>query len=222
MVPNLPPMTDPWLGWQHSAWQTEWEQFRSGSGPLPSSVVPPGLELEAALRRELELGNNLAAEPLALWLAARSRPQEAVSILTPALTPEARRIAGLIHWKALKQPAQAVALLEGGPLNDPIAVVELDELYAELGQTAKRIALLAGAPNHRCVIERRADLALATGNFAETLRLLTETSWPREHQRYVRTELWKAAKAALGEADAVVPVFLNEDNLARFGAYWSD
>jgi hypothetical protein len=222
MAANLPPMIDPWLGWQHSAWQTEWEQFRSGSGPLPSSMVPPGIEVEAALRAELELGNGRATEPLALWLAARGRPQEALSVLATANTPEARRIAGLIHWKALKELAHAVALLEAGPLHDPIAVVELDELYAELGQTAKRGALLAGAPEHRFVIERRADLALATGNFAETLRLLTETTWPREHQRYVRTELWKAAKAALGEADAVVPEFLHEDNLARFGAYWSD
>jgi len=43
-----------------------------------------------------------------------------------------------------------------------------------------------------------------------------------EHQRYVRTELWKKATAALGEPDAEAPEFLNEDNLARFGAYWSD
>jgi hypothetical protein len=34
--------------------------------------------------------------------------------------------------------------------------------------------------------------------------------------------LWKAAKTALGEADAAVPDFLGEDRLARFGAYWSD
>jgi hypothetical protein len=185
-------------------------------------MVPPGIELEAALRAELESGNGHAAEPLALWLAARGRPEEAIPVLAAATTPKARRIAGLILWKALKEPARAVALLEAGPLRDPIAVVELDELYAELGQTAKRITLLGGAPEHRFVIERRAALALDTGNFTETLRLLTETPWPREHQRYVRTELWKSAKAALGETVAYVPEFLNEDNLARFGAYWSD
>jgi hypothetical protein len=47
------------------------------------------------------------------------------------------------------------------------------------------------------------------------------TAWPREHQRYVRTELWRRAKSALGESDAAVPQSLHEDNLARFGAYWS-
>ena len=107
-------------------------------------------------------------------------------------------------------------------MRDPIAAVELDELYAELGLTEKRMGLLSQAPAHRFVIERRADLALAKGKPDEAIRLLTETAWPREHQRYVRSELWTKAKAALGEPDAEVPDFLNEDNLARFGAYWSD
>lgn len=57
---------------------------------------------------------------------------------------------------------------------------------------------------------------------AETIRLLTATVWPREHQRQVRTELWRKAKAALGEAAAPVPDSLHEDTLAPFGAYWSD
>jgi hypothetical protein len=38
----------------------------------------------------------------------------------------------------------------------------------------------------------------------------------------VRTELWKAAMATLGTADATVPDFLHEDDLATFGAYWSE
>ena len=101
-------------------------------------------------------------------------------------------------------------------------MVELDELFAELGLTTRRGKLLASAPDQRHVVERRADLALLTGRPAETIRLLTQTTWPREHQRYTRTELWKRAKAALGELDAAPPDFLNEDYLARFGAYWSD
>jgi len=103
-----------------------------------------------------------------------------------------------------------------------VAVVELDELYAELNLIHQRRALLARAPNHRRIIERRADCALSADLPAETIRLLTETPWPREHQRYVRTDLWKKAKAALEQPDAGVPESLNEDTLARFGAYWSD
>ena len=53
------------------------------------------------------------------------------------------------------------------------------------------------APHHRFGIERRADLALAGGNPAESIRLLTETAWPRERQRCVGTKLWRKAKAAL-------------------------
>jgi hypothetical protein len=210
-------MTDPWLGWGHSVWQTEWERFRAGDGPLPTSSVPTGLELEAALR-----GSKSATEPLALWLAFRGRPAEALQLVENSPSPTAQRIAGLILWKARHQAARAVPHLEAGPLHDPIATVELDTLYAELGLTAKRAALLRRASEHRKIIERRADLALAMGNPTECLRLLAETPWPREHQRYVRTELWNTAKTALGqEADELVPESLGEDNLARFGAYWS-
>ena len=86
---------------------------------------------------------------------------------------------------------------------------------------AKRQALLAKAPDHRFITERRAQLALERGRPDETLQLLSQTTWPRKHQRYVRTELWKLACAALGKPDVEVPETLNEDNLARFGAYWS-
>ncbi len=219
---NLPPMDDAWIGWNHSAWQTDWERFRAGAGSLPSNTVPPGIDLESALRREFERGNAKAAEPLALWLAFRGRAQEAVSVLAGVATPSARRIAGLIEWKALKNPAGAVAHLEAGPLEDAVAVVELDELYAELNQLEKRAALLARSPHHRLITERRADLALATGQPAETIRLLLGTPWPREHQRYTRSDLWKQASLALGKTDTEPPECLGEDNLARFGAYWSD
>lgn len=218
----LPPMTEPWLGWKHSAWQAEWEAFLVGDAPLPGSVVVTGMELEMPLRRELERGEAKAAEPLALWLAFRGRPQEAMVVLRQSPQASARRLEGLILWKALHQATNAVPHLEAGPLHDPIAVVELDELYAELGLTAKRVPLLANAPDHRFITERRADLAIATGRASDAIRLLQGAAWPCEHQRYVRTELWQRAKAALGETNATVPEFLHEDNLARFGAYWSD
>ena len=215
-------MVDPWLGWKHSKWQSEWEQFRRGEAPLPASTVPTGIDLEAALRRELVRGNAAAAEPLALWLAFWNRPREALPLVEHSAQPTARRLTGLILWKALERATDAAPYLEAGPLNDPIAAVELDELYAQLERTAERVTLLARAPAHRFITERRADLALALNQPAEVIRILGETTWPREHQRYVRTELWRKAKAALGEADAAVPDFLREDNLARFGAYWSD
>ena len=218
---DLPPWPDPWLGWQHSRWQREWEAFRQGAGPLPYSVVPTGVALESALRGELEKGNSKAVEPLALWLAFHGRPKEALNVIEDITEPTARRVAGLILWKALGDPRRAVSFLESGPLSDPVAVLELDELYAELGLTEKRKALLSAAPAHRFVTERRAQWALVMGDARETLRLLTRSDWPRQHQRYVRTALWKQAKAELGEPDDV-PDFLNEDNLAQFGAYWSE
>ncbi|HEY5909206.1 MAG TPA: DUF5107 domain-containing protein [Verrucomicrobiae bacterium] len=217
---TLPPFVDGWLGWEHSGWQREWESFRAGEGHLPKSVVVTGIPLEAALRRELESGSPNAAEPLALWLAFHGRPAEALPLVVKG-NATARRIAGLISWKGLNEPAGAVAHLEAGPLEDPIAVVELDELYAELGATRRRAELLQRAAPHPRITERRADLALSTGQPSEAIRLLSETEWQREHQRYVRSALWRKAQAALGNPDASVPDSLNEDNLAQFGAYWS-
>jgi hypothetical protein len=219
---ELPPMTEPWLGWKHSAWQTQWEAFGAGEGPLPTSHVPAGLELEGALREKGNKDNAAAVEALALWLCFRGRADEALALVKSSALSTSRRIAGLILWKKKQDPVAAVTHLEAGPLSDPIAIVELDQLYAELGRTEKRQALLAGGPDHRFIIERRAQLALAQGRPEETVQLLSQTSWPREHQRYVRTELWKQACAALGKPDLEVPETLNEDNLARFGAYWSD
>jgi Domain of unknown function (DUF5107) len=219
---NLPDWPEPWLGWKHSAWQSEWEAFREKAGPLPSSVVATGLALEEPLRRELDCGTARAAELLALWLAFHNRPKEALTLVEQSKEPTACRLAGLILAKTLREPRRAIPFFEVGPLYDPVAVVELDELYAELGLTDKRVPLLAKAPLHRLVVERRADLALALDNPKESLHLLTATPWPREHQRYVRTSLWKKSGAALGLSDTEIPESLGEDNLAEFGAYWSD
>ena len=219
---DLPGFYEPWLGWKHSAWQTEWETFRENAGPLPSSTLPTGLDLEAALHRELTRGNPRAAERLALWLAFHDRPTEALLLVEHSNEPTACRLAGLILAKALQDPTHALPFLEAGPLHDPVAIAELDEPYAGLGLTDKRAALLAKSPHHHLVIERRADLALALDQPEHALQLLASTDWPREHQRYVRTSLWKKARLALGLSDAEVPEALGEDNLAQFGAYWSD
>jgi len=184
--------------------------------------VPTGIDLGPALRRELGRGNHAAAEPLALWLAFHRQAEEALPLVENARDPNLQRIAGLILWKGMHDPERALVHLEAGPLDDPVAVSELDEMYVELGLTDRRARLLANAQCHRLVIERRANLALAVGNPTESLRLLTSIDWPREHQRYERTELWRRATTDLGEPNAAVPDSLNEDNLARFGAYWSE
>ena len=90
--------------------------------------------------------------------------------------------------------------------------------------TAERETLLKdeSLPQHRLLIERCAQLAIAQVQPDETLRLLDTTVWPLEHQRYVRTELWKAARRMAGLNDALVPEGLGEDDLAPFGAYWSE
>jgi hypothetical protein len=192
--------------------------------------VPTGIELERSLRAELQRGNPAAAEPLALWLAFHCRAEEALPLVENARRPAERRLAGLIRWKGMGEPLAAVEHLEAGPLDDPVAIAELDELYAELGQTERRAALLVDTSEpptadvlcHPLLIERRADLALQRGEPEETLRLLRSTRWQRQHQRYVRTDLWNRATATLGIVDQPPPAALGEDRLAQFGAYWSE
>ena len=219
---DLPPLTEPWLGWQHSPWQSAWERFRAGDGPLPESTVPTGLPLESALRQAFGRGDAAAAQPLALWLAFHQRPAEALRVVETDHSPAGRRLTGLVLWRGLRRAAEAIPHLEAGPLADPIATVELDTLCAELGMHARRVPLLQRAPMHRLITERQADLALALGRPEETLRLLDSREWPREHQRYVRTQLWRQARAQLGQDTSAPPDSLGEDNLAAFGSYWSD
>ena len=204
----------PWLGHAHSAWQCEWEAFRQGQGPLPQSTVPPGIELEDALR------GAHATEALALWLVARGRSEEALCLVADDPKPAAQRLAGLICWKVLDNPTRAASHLERGPLHDPVAVAEYDEVLERAGRRAQRVGLLDSACHHRLMIERRAQLALCLGNPETTLELLGGTAWPLEHQRYVRSGLWRAAAQQVGR-DPAIPAFLGEDQLARFGAYWS-
>jgi hypothetical protein len=158
-------------------------------------------------------GKPHAAEPLALWLAFHARPTKALALLEESQPPSARRLAGLILAKALDEPSRALPFLETGPLHDPVAVAELDGLYADLGLSDKRATLLARTPAHRLITERRADLA--------ALQLLQSTLWPREHQRYTRSTLWRKARTALGLPGAEIPAELGEDNLAVYGPYWS-
>src|SRR5205085_2523400 len=142
----------------------------------------------------------------------------AIRVLAAPATPEGSRILGLIHWKALQRPEEALVHLERGPLHDPPAMVELDQLYEQLGRMDDRAKLLSRATSHRRIIERRADLALAQHRPAEALRVLESTAWPLEHQRYVRTRLWQGAREALSLPAAPVPEELGEDDLAEFGA----
>ena len=164
---------------------------RAAAGLRPS---PPGWISRRPCGAPWSAATPHAAEPLALWLAFHGRPEEALPLVADSPRPGAQWIAGLILWKGLGDPASAVRHLEAGPLDDPVAVATLDELYEDLGRTDKRVPLLERAPEHRLIVERRANLALATGHPDETIRLLSTTPWPREHQRYVRTELWKKAK----------------------------
>ena len=112
--------------------------------------------------------------------------------------------------------------LERSPLHDPVAAAKLDEVYESQGLLDERQRLLKDQPLHPLVVERKASLALACNNPELTLELLSSTYWQRQHQRYVRTELWREACRRLGKDSSNVPELLGEDSLAQFGAYWSD
>ena len=93
---------------------------------------------------------------------------------------------------------------------------------SQVAAPSSRQRIAGGAWRFRWGVERQADVALANGHPEETLRLLSSIRWPREHQRYVRTRLWREASAALGQPTDEPPAALGEDRLAAFGAYWSD
>ncbi|NWK54464.1 DUF5107 domain-containing protein [Verrucomicrobiaceae bacterium N1E253] len=212
---------EPWLGYKHSPWQSAWEAFIAGKGKLPDNArsrIPTGLDLESSLRTNKSAD---AKEALALWLIGQQRHNEALDLLLPLKHSSAQRLVGLILWKTRNETKQALKHLRRGPMHDPVAVTELDQLLEQLHLHGERATLLHAARPHRLIVERQAQLALIQGKPEQTLKILTNTIWPREHQRYVRSDLWNQACQLLGN-NWPVPNSLGEDSLASFGAYWSD
>jgi hypothetical protein len=102
-------------------------------------------------------------------------------------------------------------------------VCERDEALASLGPEAlgERARWLAAvsAVDDEWIAERRASLAIDSGDFSLAREILSNTRFQLVHQRYARTRLWRCVEKKLGLEPVDYPFWLGEDDLAEFGAY---
>jgi hypothetical protein len=156
-----------------------------------------------------------------LWHCTKDQWQEARALLEATIQKhpefaEARAVLGLVFWKGLNQPAAAWIYLQKAllTLQDGQLYVHADTLLKELGRVDERVRLLESWPlGDFRKRETQIDIALQSGDPEEAMRLLTMMPWKRHHGRYRRSQLWQAARDALGLPRSTPPNFLGEDPL---------
>jgi hypothetical protein len=106
---------------------------------------------------------------------------------------------------------------------DPQVIVERDIILRKLGPEtmAEREKWISevDALHDEWIIERKVQLLIDEGSFAEAKDLLLSTSFQKIHQTYTRTGLWMQLCGKLNLPCSPIPPQLGEDHLARFGAY---
>jgi len=186
---------------------------------LPSLWPPAGLDLQAALQWAAQAGGPGWRYQLGLWYCATEHWAKAQVELERVLKedPElvqAQAMLGLLLWKQLGSPDKAWPHVKNAlaELRDSQLFVHANALLRELGRLEERKKLLRIWPEtdfrRR---ETEAELALDSGDPEEAIRLLVEFPWERHHCRYRRSDIWRAARAAMEQPTAPVPTALKED-----------
>jgi len=181
--------------------------------PAGTDWPPTGLELEAALRWAAEHRKSYRTA-LGTWLAARGDYKSACAALDETADPFGKRVRGLMAWRYERDLKSARKYFEQAAFTEPGFQLDYDALLAHLGCHADRAAVLAKfeRKDYR-VLEREADLLVATGKPQDALKILSGNKWPRQHERFIRSDIWRRARAAVGEAADPVPEDLGEDKL---------
>lgn len=181
--------------------------------PAATDWPPTGMELEAALRWAARR-QPAYRTPLGTWLAARGKYQEATIALDGSADPYGRRVNGLMAWRFERDLPKARKLFEDVNFSDPGHVLDHDALLAHCGDHAARAAVQARLdPGDSRAAERKADLLVALGRPQEALDLLAQRKWWRRHERFILTDIWRRARAALGQPQDPVPENLREDKV---------
>lgn len=185
-----------------------------------AAVAAPDAQQRSAW--ELHLGS---------WLAGRGEPDAALAVLERSSDDRAHALAGrLLRRVRHDAPAAAAAfrrIRDPAFARHPQVVVERDLALAAAGGAGALVERGAwldalSALKDEAIVERRAALLAARGEWAPARALLEGMRWQLVHQRYARTRLWRRIVAAMGEGGGSTTLphnFLGEDALAEFGAY---
>ncbi len=174
---------------------------------------PTGLELEASMRWAAE-HKPAYRTALGTWLVAWERYREAVEVLEGAAELDAcgNRVRGLLAWRIEGDLPKARKIFDGIPLNETGFLLNFDALLSHMNDHDARGPLLERMPKEEGrVVERIAHLHVAQGRPEEALKVLSDREWPTQHEYFIRTDIWRRARAALGQPQDPVPKSLGED-----------
>ena len=220
--PGLTAEPPRWFGMEHIPEAQRWLKLLEAHArqeparipdynPADIDWPPTGLELEATLRWAAE-HRSAYHTALGTWLAARGKYAEACAALARSEDPCGLRVEGILAWRHERNLPKARALFERANLDDLGHQLDYDALLAHLGDYAARAEHLARMNREDGrVVERLADQAVATGRPQEALDLLLKRTWQRQHEHFVRSDIWRRARAALGLTQDPVPAELGED-----------
>jgi hypothetical protein len=160
------------------------------------------------------------------WLAGRGEIERAIETLVDCKPGVAQALlarlykinhnneAALKAFQAIEEPWLQL---------HPQVVVERDKVLRSAGPhtiTLREEWLnRVNALEDEWVIERRIQLLIDKGQFAQAKELLLSVPFQKVHQTYTRTNLWKQICEKLKEPCEPIPQSLGEDRLATFGAY---
>jgi Domain of unknown function (DUF5107) len=163
---------------------------------------------------------------LGAWLAGRGDLDAALEVLANSRDDRARAFSGRLWYrrKNARAAAECFRSIESEAVTlHPQVVFERDEALACLGPEtlSERTRWLdaVSALDDEWVAERRASLAIDSGDFSLAGEILRNTRFQLVHQRYARTRLWRRVEKKLGLEPVDYPSWLGEDDLAEFGAY---
>lgn len=213
-----------WFGMEHipeaQRWLTLAEAHRTNTvsaipayDPQTTDWPPTGLELEAALRWAASRKQEYRTA-LGTWLAARGQYKQATEALDGIADPYGRRVSGLMAWRYEKNLPKARRLFDSLNLTDTGHLLDHDALLAHCGDHAARKAVQDRLPPAESrSLERKADLLVATGRAQDAIDLIMAQKWWRRHERFILTDIWRRARAALGQPQDPVPEHLGEDKV---------
>lgn len=222
--PKLTAPPPQWFGMEHIPEARRWLALdiahqRNAPSEIPeydpaeTDWPPTGMELEAALRWAAG-HKKIYRTALGTWLAARGKYKDATAALEGSTDPCGMRVQGLMAWRFEKDLPKARRLFESLDLIDIGHLLDHDALLSHCGDHAARAKVLAriDADDSRTA-ERQAHLLVATGRPQEALDLIMKRKWWRRHERFILTDIWRRAQAALGQPQDPVPDHLGEDKV---------
>lgn len=160
------------------------------------------------------------------WLAGRGQTDNAVGILSASNLGVAKALLARL-LKSDGRPREALKAImsidEPWLQIHPQVVVERDKILRTAGKQTmpEREKWLdrVDALQDEWVAERKVQLLIDKGAYAQAKDLLLSIPFQKVHQTYTRTNLWSQICHALNQPFLPIPASLGEDRLARFGAY---